>query len=651
VEEAAPAAIKACVMCNRQFTEDTTFCPHDGGLLTPLKPKVGLGTIIAGRYEIVGSIGDGGMGEVFQARDRMLKRFVALKMLKSHFNSSQNALKRFQQEAEAVSSLNHPNIVGIHDFGIADTSQPFIVMDYVNGISLESAIHEQSFPSERARKIFLQICSALMHAHQRGIVHRDVKPNNVLLTELDGEHDVVKVIDFGIAKLIDSTDGHSLTATGEVFGSPQYMSPEQCRGERPDERSDIYSFGCLMYRTLSGRLPFTAADISGFIYKHVHETVPPLTTTEFHLPPDLEQTIFRCLQKDPAARFQSMQEVKDALSATAPTAPRVKPAASPRGSKRTRMRIALITLLLVVLTAAGGYWAFKTTGPSPKQHPKLSEQQIKQIMYSDKAWAEPARKARTYWYAGDYMHAIPFAQQANERAKSYPPDDPRTAFSEYILGVFDWAQGDYESARKKLEESLAIRRQIYASRAPEIADTEVSLAVTLADLGDYKRAQELIDDSSSIRADAFGANSLQVAETMYAAGYLAGRQHNYERAVKLLTEALYTVERTKSATKADIADSTVDLADAYKEWGNYSTAEILYKRALAAEKTETVPAKLYVAKAYSGLANVYAKRKNYALAHSNADEAIKHFDNQLGPVNTKSAEMRKLIDDIQGAAN
>jgi serine/threonine protein kinase len=653
VEEAGKAAaVKSCAMCNREFTEDTTFCPHDGSMLAPAKQKIGTGYIIAGRYEIVQSLGDGGMGHVFQARDRMLKRFVAIKMLRADFTSSSMALQRFQKEAEAVSALNHPHIVALYDFGVAATGEPYIVMDCIEGVSFDAAIQDHPLPIIRARKIFIQISSALMHAHQRGVIHRDIKPSNILLTEVDGDHDFVKVIDFGIAKLLDPTTEHSLTTTGDVFGSPQYMSPEQCRGQRLDERSDIYSFGCVMFRALTGRLPFSGSHPSEFIYKHVHEEVPSVVTEDIHIPSEMEEIVVRCLHKDPAARFQSMSELKEALSKLderqssllPPLAP-IPPAAPAEVTrpKNVRNKILAVILLLLVVAAAAGFLTYKSQ-KQEKARAKLSDHEIKQFLSSDKTWGDPARKAKAYWETGDYLRAMTFARQAEERSRSFPPDDPRVAFSQYMLGLFDWAQGDYAAARVRLEEALRIENKIARPRSPEIADMEVTLGATLAALGEYKRAAELIDDCLSIREEYFGAGSLPVAECLYANGYLYEKQGKYDLAVKSMTQALYTMERSKGTTKADIADALVDLADAYREWGNYSTAEMLYKRALDTEKPSK-DAKLCVAKAYAGLAQTYLKRSNYKAVVSNAQEAIAYFDNQLGPINPRSAEMRRLVDD------
>lgn len=309
---------KACVACGQEFPGNLEVCPEDGTLLTPIGKEPKIGEIFGDRYEILGIIGDGGMGKVYKARHNLMKRIVAIKMLLPHLVQSAAALKRFQQEAQAASALNHPNILTVYDFGISDQGMPYLVMDYLEGTSLAALLQEQGYlPAERAIHIFSQACSALAHAHQKGVIHRDLKPANIMLIDYDGQPDFLKIVDFGIAKLLQPDGAEQLTHTGEVFGSPLYMSPEQCRGRELDPRSDIYSLGCVMYRTVTGKPVFSGRDPMECMYKQVNDmpstfkdVVPELGLTD-----KLEHAIFRAISKEVEDRYTNMLEFREALEA------------------------------------------------------------------------------------------------------------------------------------------------------------------------------------------------------------------------------------------------------------------------------------------------------------------------------------------------
>ncbi|MFN8551589.1 MAG: protein kinase [Candidatus Obscuribacterales bacterium] len=275
-----------------------------------------IGKVFAERYEILSQVGVGGMSTVYRARHKFMNNDVAIKILAPKLVADLKSMKRFRQEAQVTSSLEHPNIVTAHDFGITPQGQIFLIMDFVEGRTLASIITESgSLPSAKALNIFVQLCDALEHAHQKKIIHRDLKPGNIIISESErGEK--VKVVDFGIAKISQKIGSQnvSLTAQGEVFGSPVYMSPEQCTDSPMDERSDLYSLGCLMFETLTGRPPFYGSSTCETIRQQVFETAPAMSLiTQANVPLQLEQVVQKCLQKDPTARFDSARQVRDEL--------------------------------------------------------------------------------------------------------------------------------------------------------------------------------------------------------------------------------------------------------------------------------------------------------------------------------------------------
>ncbi len=314
---------KVCLTCNREYESDIAACPEDGTVLTPLDSGSLVGTVLGGRYEILDVIGDGAMGRVYLAKHQLMKRQVAVKMMHPQLVSGKAALKRFQKEAELASSLNHPNILTVYDFGVTEAGSPYLVMDYLQGRELLHILKdEKTLPVKRSLHIFKQVCTGLGHAHDKGVVHRDLKPSNIMLVRLDEDDNFVKILDFGIAKQLNPSESSidNLTRTGEVFGTPHYMSPEQCRAQEVDGRADIYALGCVMYQTLTGELPITGGDLIECLYKHVNEMPRPFkfVAPDLDLSPELEALVFKAMAKNPEDRFQTMLEFKAAMDILEP---------------------------------------------------------------------------------------------------------------------------------------------------------------------------------------------------------------------------------------------------------------------------------------------------------------------------------------------
>jgi serine/threonine protein kinase len=273
-----------------------------------------LDTMLAGRYHILDVVGQGGMGVVYKARQELLDRPVAIKMLRAQFITDEISIKRFLHEARAAGRLNHPHVITVYDFGVSDSGEPYIVMEYISGISLADVAGKgKAVPFNRALGIFGQVCDALDHAHSQSMIHRDLKPGNIMLLNSSTQQDYVKVVDFGIAKIVGTTPSESqrLTLTGEIFGSPVYMSPEQCRGEDLGPASDIYSLGIVMYETLMGKPPFMGTNIVETITQHLCATPAPFAQVrpDIDIPQGIEAMVMKCLRKDCSLRYGSMAEV------------------------------------------------------------------------------------------------------------------------------------------------------------------------------------------------------------------------------------------------------------------------------------------------------------------------------------------------------
>ncbi len=274
--------------------------------------------LIDGRYQVLEVLGKGGMGTVYKVQDQQTDAIFAMKVLQQSLSDDAAALKRFEQEATAAAQLNHPNLVSVYNHGITEAGQAYLLMDYVNGETLGQAIKQQgSIEEKRAISIFHQICDTLAHAHEKGIVHRDIKPANIILSKTEGGAESARVVDFGIAKALPSDDRETrdLTKTGEVFGSPHYMSPEQCLGFMLDQRSDIYSFGCLMYETLTGETPFAGSNSIQLVVKHINDIPKPFSKNLMGTATmkSLQSVALKCLEKNQADRFQTFSEIIESL--------------------------------------------------------------------------------------------------------------------------------------------------------------------------------------------------------------------------------------------------------------------------------------------------------------------------------------------------
>ncbi|MGD9679577.1 MAG: protein kinase [Candidatus Obscuribacterales bacterium] len=270
-------------------------------------------------YEVLELIGSGGMGSVYKVRDRRTDKTLALKVMRSELSGDPIAVLRFKQEARAAADLTHANLVPVFGDGQLASGTPYIVMDYIDGRNLAAVIAEQgAIEPKRALDICMQVCEVMDYAHKKGVIHRDLKPSNIMLTATESGADLVHLVDFGIAKLLhDRGETFStITRTGEIFGSPIYMSPEQCQGEDLDERSDVYSFGCVMYEVLTGRAPFNSKNPLTTMLDHLQSPPPEFSTVNqtIKLPASLETLVMRCLEKSRQGRYQGFDEVRGDLA-------------------------------------------------------------------------------------------------------------------------------------------------------------------------------------------------------------------------------------------------------------------------------------------------------------------------------------------------
>lgn len=300
-----------CHICGVTFFGFTHRCDEEYSRLPTASEHALVGQVINQKYKIIDFAGRGGMSVVYGAKHMLMNQDVALKLMRSHLLSDQNMLRRFQIEAQAVSSLTHKNIIRLFDFGLTEDEQrPFLVVEFLTGTSLSDVLKEcRAVQQGIAINWFCQIASALIEAHDKGIVHRDLKPSNIVVgTERDGT-ETVKILDFGIAKILfEDAEQSKLTQTGEVFGSPMYMSPEQCLGQKLDGRADIFSLGTLMYEVLSGKPPTIGQNVLDTLRKQLNDKPRPLYQVAT-VSDDLNYAVMRCLEKEPEKRYQHVKDL------------------------------------------------------------------------------------------------------------------------------------------------------------------------------------------------------------------------------------------------------------------------------------------------------------------------------------------------------
>jgi serine/threonine protein kinase/Flp pilus assembly protein TadD len=667
---------KICVACSKEYVGELTTCPADGTTLTPLKETDLVGTVLGDRYEILELIGDGAMGQVYKAKHRLLKRIVAVKMMHPNLVSGAAALKRFQKEAELASALNHPNILTVYDFGVTDGGVPYLVMAFLEGTSLaEQIAGGANLELKRSVHIFKQVSLGLAHAHENGVVHRDLKPSNIMLVQLDNDPDFVKIVDFGIAKLLTPTEGETdnLTRTGEVFGSPPYMSPEQCRALPVDARCDIYSLGCVMYRTLSGKQPITGHDLIEYLYKHVNETPEAFSIVcpELNIPADLETIIFKAMAKQPDDRYQSMGELRDALehvyqgipgdSLTRTDIPRleipaVEKVESPEVNEKSESKqeedgaalqakveqpnvtshalsnivankkavviaVGAVALIAISFTLNQGFSGSK--GDSEIEKLQLDAQ----ADYNKGAYALAKQKIRA---------AIKLAEKTNS---------PKNAGNRYLLGMIQYAQGEYDESQANLETA----RTLYIANGNDpmrVAECEAFIGRAETALGQYKDAEKDLRHSLELRTKMGGKNSYAMADSFTGLGYLYMRQGKFQDAIKELKSALDLTEKERGPDSQSTASALNDLGQAYQLAANFKAAEPLYKRALTIRKNKLDGNSPFIADSYNCLGALCASTGRLAEAKLYYEQALAIQQRTLLASDPRLAQTRQQYADL-----
>ena len=314
---------RVCPKCGVPVEGDLPYCPNDGTVLLPAEDTEDqlIGKMAANRYKVQKRLGEGGMGEVYMAEHVAIEKRIALKVLRLEYSQKSEVVARFLQEAKSASRIKHPNVVDVFDFGQLEDGRFFLALEFLNGNDLAEELRQHGLlPPGRIIPIMLQVCRALSAAHASGVVHRDLKPENIFLTRTDDGEESVKLVDFGIAQMRTIGDavasGPRLTKAGTIFGTPEYMAPEQAGGRDTDLRSDVYAIGIILYELFAGTVPFAGTTLVHTLTMHLSETAKPIASHGHRVvSPELEALVFKAIAKAPADRFQTMAALADALLA------------------------------------------------------------------------------------------------------------------------------------------------------------------------------------------------------------------------------------------------------------------------------------------------------------------------------------------------
>ncbi len=646
---------RACIVCGKEYEGEETVCPEDRTPLTPLSSERTTGAVIADRYEILSTIGTGGMGVVYKARHRLMKRVVAIKMLHAQYVSTASTLRRFQQEAQAASSLNHPHILTVYDFGLTEDGQPYLVMDFLEGRTLAEVLTEEgNLPVERAVDIFTQACAGLSHAHQKGIIHRDIKPSNIMLVTLDDRPDFVKIVDFGIAKILSMEGGAAesdhLTRTGEVFGSPLYMSPEQCRGKELDPRTDIYSLGCVLYRTLTGAAPFMGQDQLECMFKHVNETPSPFSEVcpDLNLPAGLEKVVFKALAKNPGERYQTMHDFRQALgmfsqhtlTPSASLPPVQEPSTPPAGSLERGQ-------------AAAPLPAGAQTGPTSGQgempaiaRPSVQEPQAAAGPASvtrkapPKTWLTRAAAGFCLGMIGAVIglylthrlspptgpsrvsgagHAPPAGAPGAGTSPVQPTQPPSPEQAEFdqqmSAAASQFNSGNYVEAERTARQAEHLAKGLPGDGRQYASSMQLLGNINYAQ-GNYGGAAAYFQQALAYRQKIFGDGSAESAATKTSLGRTLSAQGRYAAARSYLSQASSALSVIYSPSDTHLTDVLSAIADVDIRQRRYNDAVQDLTRALNIKQLAGGSDTLDVAVSLNDLGQAYQLERNYAQAES-----------------------------------
>ncbi|MGD9681607.1 MAG: protein kinase [Candidatus Obscuribacterales bacterium] len=517
-----------------------------------------VGSVIEDRYEILALIGEGGVGTVYRAKHLLLDKIVAIKFLLPALAKEKRAIERFKLEAEANCNLTHSSIVAVREYGISQ-GRPFLVMDYIEGTSLRELLEAGSkFSEKEIIEALLPVLDGLGYAHKQGIIHRDIKPANIMICEDVGAK-TSKILDFGIAKIVelDENENRGLTRTGEIFGTPAYMSPEQCYGKRIGVTADIYSIGCVLYELVTGRAPFDGESALEIFMRHVNDPVPAMAKGAASK--NFETVIARCLEKDEALRYQTVDELKSDLMAVAggePISVRKKPL---KADRKWKLIVTAACITLLVAGIIGTY-------------------------FSQPKWRQLDVQAHAAYKMRKFKESARLTQLAAEAAKKQGASD------EELMDLFRKSNStnrmveDYATAKNAALEYLAIANKL--GKVGESEDMLVQLAAVELDGGNRHQAIEDLQRLETSLVKNRGASFAGLSTVYWLLGRAFFESGERDKAIEALKKSIQHVNDSNlNAFQGVLGSDYFTLSEIYKSLGDFESA---YKFIRLAKNTEEV---------------------------------------------------------------
>ncbi len=615
---------KICPSCSREFeaTGDLSLCPHDQTLLSLITDDPFIGKVIAGHYVVTDVLGQGGWSIVYRAQHQTIKnRQVAIKVLHSHLVRDKDKVLRFQREAEAAMSLKHPHVAAVFDYGILNEGQPFIVMEYLEGKSLEEVLQaEGKLAPERILRLAKQACEGLAGAHENRVVHRDVKPSNIFLVKDASGDEFVKVLDFGLAKILTTDQSlPNLTQTGDTMGTPDYMSPEQCLGLALDERSDIYNLGYVLYEMFTGRKAVCGSNTFEAMNLHIYDSAIPFKEVDpkCQISVGLEAVVFKALAKNPDDRYQTILELRDALEKAAAekeqavasfqrllsSVKRKRIASASRASKQAppNFLMASLSIAVVLLVVAS---VFKIADV-------LNGQQRTAAMHAATnaagVWTTLNAQGINAYNEGDFKVARTTFEQAEKIGAQIGEESEQHRVSLTYLKDTYGKLGDtnaaaqidgklamiekntyYKELGRKDENDAQIRklfRQLLSHPKDKKIATELSAvlnnqsALAISD-GRKEESRELVDQAMDVSSRILGKEHPEYAKGLSNLGAITFDSGKREEAEALYKMALELREKSLGKDDPLVGRSCRNLAEYYRRTGRTTESIPLLLRAL-----------------------------------------------------------------------
>lgn len=650
---------EVCMQCGKSYAAGTQFCPQDGMELMRTIADPLIGTTLPRRYHIESLLGRGSMSVVYKGNYEPLNQPVAIKMLKSHLVSDPQQAKRFQHEVKTAGALNHPNIVGILDFGVTVQGVPYLIMDYLDGKSMSDILDEEGRLSvHRAIDLFSQTADALLYAHEAGVVHRDIKPSNLLICcDADGR-ETLKIVDFGIAKISTPGDDNAsetlgLTATGEVLGTPLYMSPEQANGKPLDSRSDIYALGCVMYHALTGKPPFVGDTALDTMRLQISAQPKPIeqVRTDLYIPQGLRLCVMRALQKDPRNRYQTMGELREELQTCLPKRELATPAAMRKTTPVTPVSSTLmqtakqdsdvikLSFWFCALVIAGIALA-AVFGHQPAAHnPAHSQAPVPKPIVQADSQQQTMATAQSALNSGQYATAEQLFKQVLEQ-KAIP--DARQALALNGLASAYFAQDKLDEAKDTCSQALSIQQKI-PDNDPVLADIVTNLSKICCAMGDQDGAERLAKQALGIRQSTPNASEQEQASALQCLAGVYCSRKNYKQADETLSKALGIMENAPASAAAELASIANDLGMVREREGKYGSAEQLFTRALSIRRVSLDAHTPSIADTLCALGTLYFNQKKDSAAENMFKEALSIRQSAFGEQSSRTAEVYSCL--------